>query len=55
MFYGYYLSAATMVADEHDPAVPELTRRITLASAEVHDEAGRLLATASSNCLIMGA
>ena len=29
-------------------------RRIALAGAEVHDEAGRLLATASSNCLIMG-
>ena len=32
MFYGYYFSAATMVADENGPAVPELTRRITLTS-----------------------
>jgi hypothetical protein len=32
MSCGYYLSAATMTADEHGPAVPELTRRITLAS-----------------------
>jgi hypothetical protein len=29
MFFGYLLSATTMVADEHGPAVPELTRRIT--------------------------
>jgi hypothetical protein len=32
MFFGYYYSAVTMVSDEHGPAVPELTRRITLAS-----------------------
>ena len=30
-------------------------RRVALAAAEVHDEAGRLLATATSNCLIMPA
>ncbi|MGD0376546.1 MAG: PaaI family thioesterase [Streptosporangiaceae bacterium] len=30
-------------------------RRIALAAAEVHDEAGRLVATATSNCLIMPA
>jgi hypothetical protein len=36
MFCGYYLSAATMVADEHSPAVPELTRRITLTSSSHH-------------------
>ena len=41
MFYGYYLSAATMVGDEHHPAVPELTRRITLASSS-HDPAAAL-------------
>jgi hypothetical protein len=28
MFFGYYLSALIMVADEHGPAVPELARRI---------------------------
>ncbi len=32
MFFGYYLSAATMTRDEAAPAVPELTRRITLSS-----------------------
>ena len=41
MFYGYYLSAATMVADEHGPAVPELTRRITAGSC-AHDPAAAL-------------
>jgi uncharacterized protein (TIGR00369 family) len=29
-------------------------RRVAQATAEVHDGAGRLVATASSNCLIMG-
>jgi uncharacterized protein (TIGR00369 family) len=28
-------------------------RRVALAAAEVHDEAGRLVATATSNCLIL--
>ena len=32
MFFGYYLSAATMTREEDRPAVPELTRRITLSS-----------------------
>jgi len=32
MFFGYYLSAAVMVAGEHGPAVPELARRMTLCS-----------------------
>jgi hypothetical protein len=32
MFFGYYLSAATMARDENGPPVPELTRRITLSS-----------------------
>ena len=32
MFFGYYLSAATMARDEDGPPVPELTRRITLSS-----------------------
>jgi hypothetical protein len=32
MFFGYYLSAATMTRDEDGPGVPELTRRITLSS-----------------------
>ena len=32
MFFGYYLSAAVMTREETSPAVPELTRRITLSS-----------------------
>jgi hypothetical protein len=32
MFFGYYFSAATMTREEDGPAVPELTRRITLSS-----------------------
>jgi hypothetical protein len=36
LFYGYYLSAAIMMPDEHGPAVPELARRATLSSCR-HD------------------
>jgi hypothetical protein len=36
LFFGYYLSAAVMVADEHGPPVPELTRRMTLSACR-HD------------------
>jgi hypothetical protein len=32
LFYGYYLSAATMVGDEGGPRAPELVRRATLSS-----------------------
>jgi hypothetical protein len=32
MFFGYYLSAVTMVAEENGPPVPELARRMTLTS-----------------------
>jgi hypothetical protein len=32
LFFGFYLSAATMAAGEHGPAVPELARRMTLTS-----------------------
>jgi hypothetical protein len=35
MFFGYYLSAATMTAEEHGPPVPELARRMTLCSCEL--------------------
>src|SRR5712691_3732558 len=35
MFFGYYLSAATMVREEAGPAVPELARRMTLSSCEL--------------------
>jgi hypothetical protein len=32
MFFGFYLSAATMMREEHAPAVPELARRMILSS-----------------------
>jgi hypothetical protein len=35
LFFGYYLSAATMMAEERSPAVPELARRITLTSCHL--------------------
>ena len=34
LFFGYYLSAATMMREEHGPAVPELTRRMTVCSCQ---------------------
>jgi hypothetical protein len=43
MFFGYYLSAAVMVKDDNGPAVPELTRRITVGSS-AHDPAAALAA-----------
>jgi hypothetical protein len=36
LFFGYYLSAAVMVPDEQGPAVPELSRRMTLSACR-HD------------------
>lgn len=36
LFYGYYLQAVTAVKDEHGPDIPELARRIHLASPR-HD------------------
>ena len=36
LFYGYYLQAVTAVNDEHGPQVPELARRMHLASCQ-HD------------------
>jgi hypothetical protein len=36
LFFGYYLSLATMVADDGGPPVPELVRRMNLVSCE-HD------------------
>ncbi len=35
MFFGYYLSASTMVPEEAGPPVPELARRMTLSSCEL--------------------
>jgi hypothetical protein len=35
LFFGYYLSAGTMAREEHSPAVPELTRRMTLSSCHL--------------------
>ena len=42
LFFGFYLSAATMVAEEHGPPVPELARRMTLCSC--HLDPARALA-----------
>ena len=35
LFFGYYLSAATMVREENGPPVPELARRITLTTCHL--------------------
>jgi hypothetical protein len=35
LFYGYYLSAATMTREENGPPVPELARRMTLTSCRL--------------------
>jgi hypothetical protein len=43
MFFGYYLSAAVMVADDNGPPVPELARRITIGNSS-HDPAAALAA-----------
>src|SRR5262249_29858653 len=42
MFFGFYLPAATMVAEEHGPPVPELARRMTLCTC--HLDPARALA-----------
>jgi hypothetical protein len=42
MFYGYYLQAVTIVCDEHAPEVPELVRRIHLASCQ-HDPPAQIV------------
>ena len=34
LFFGYYLSAGTMMREEHGPPVPELTRRMTVCSCD---------------------
>ena len=41
LFFGYYLSAATMMREEHSPAVPELARRMTASSC--HADPARAL------------
>jgi hypothetical protein len=41
LFFGYYLSAATMMREEHGPPVPELARRMTLSSC--HTDPARAL------------
>ena len=41
LFFGYYLSAATMMREEHGPAVPELARRMTVCSC--HADPARAL------------
>ena len=34
LFFGYYVSAATMMREEHGPPVPELARRMTVCSCD---------------------
>ena len=47
MFVGFYLSAAVMAKDDNGPAVPELARRITVASSS-HDPAAALAGVLAS-------
>jgi hypothetical protein len=42
MFFGYYLQALTAVRDEHGPDVPELVRRMHLASCQ-HDPPAQIV------------
>jgi len=42
LFYGYYLQALTSVRDEHGPEIPELVRRIHLASPQ-HDPPAQII------------
>jgi hypothetical protein len=42
LFFGYYPQAATMIGDEHGPAVPELIRRLTITSCR-HDPVPQLV------------
>ncbi len=42
MFFGYYLQALTAVRDEHGPDVPELARRVHLASCQ-HDPPAQIV------------
>jgi hypothetical protein len=42
MFFGYYLQALTAVKDEHGPDVPELVRRMHLASCR-HDPPAQIV------------
>ena len=41
LFFGYFLSAGTMMREEHGPAVPELARRMTVSSC--HADPARAL------------
>jgi hypothetical protein len=47
MFFGHYLSAAVMVADDNGQPVPELTRRITTGNSS-HDPAAALAGVLAS-------
>jgi hypothetical protein len=53
MFFGYYLSVAVMVAEEHGEPVPEFVRRITAASSS-HDPAAALAAVLASMAAAAG-
>jgi hypothetical protein len=41
LFFGYYLSAGTMMREEHGPPAPELARRMTVSSC--HADPARAL------------
>ena len=43
-FFGYYLQALTITRDEHGPQIPELVRRIHLASCR-HDPPAQIIPT----------
>jgi hypothetical protein len=43
LFYGYHLQAITAIQDEHGPQVPELARRMHLASCQ-HDPPAEIIA-----------
>jgi hypothetical protein len=53
MFFGYYLSAAVMVADENGEPVPEFARRITVGSSS-HDPAAALAAVLANMATAAG-
>jgi hypothetical protein len=42
LFFGYYLQAITSVPDEHGPEIPELVRRIQIASPQ-HDPPAQII------------
>ena len=52
LFFGYYASAATMMREEHGPAIPELARRMTVCSC--HADPARALVPMRPRCTDAG-